>query len=97
MDRGCGVTIVRMGDGSTAAFDGDLFATNSIETRMEVAVAELNERVARVHELVACPTCSMPTGVRCLKMAPGGRIREPFVETKHAHVERLHAAGIYVR
>lgn len=88
---------VRTSDGSTGRVDGDLFATNSIETRMEVALAELNERVARVHELAPCPKCGMPTGVRCLKMAAGGMIREPFVETKHAHAERLCEAGIPLR
>lgn len=91
------MTVVRLGDGSTAAIDGDLFATNSIEARMEAAVGELNERVARCHEVVPCPRCCMPTGVACVALKAGGFVREPVVETKHPHGERIAAAGIPLR
>lgn len=64
---------------------------------MEQAVRELNERVASVHERVACPRCNMPTGVACVALKAGGFVREPVVHTKHPHAQRLREDGIYLR
>lgn len=71
---------------------------------MEAAVAELNERVANVHDEVECPRCGSPVGMRCRLVqrphygagpAPAGR--PPGRELKHSHAERLRAAGIALR
>lgn len=45
-----------------------------IEERLLVAAAEANERIARCHEVVACPRCRAPVGARCagLQGAGGG-------------------------
>lgn len=54
---------------------------SGVEEALTRAAAEANERVARCHELVACPRCSAPVGSRCaaVRGAFGGYAR---IETR---------------
>ena len=54
------------------------------------AVIALNEKVATVHERVACPACGMPVGQPCVHA-------RTWAPIKHAHRERLRADGIALR
>lgn len=62
------------------------------------AIAELRERIATVHERVACPACWAPVSVRCRKVthkgAPGEQPDRTRPALKHPHRERLRADGI---
>lgn len=40
---------------------------------MMAAAAEANERIARAHEVVACPKCHAPKGKKCRSMPRGYR------------------------
>lgn len=66
------------------------------QRHMEV-VRELNERVATVHERVACPKCGAVVGDRCHRVGtaylPGYKGYAP-PPLKHLHAERLRAGGI---
>jgi hypothetical protein len=76
----------------------------------EALARALEERVATVHERVACTTCGLPIGQRCRRIPP--RRRSPGrsgltimaragttlgAELKHPHVARQRADGIYER
>jgi hypothetical protein len=48
-------------------------AREPIEVALLAAAAEANERIARCHEVVACPRCHAPIGKRCAALSgPGG-------------------------
>jgi predicted RNA-binding Zn-ribbon protein involved in translation (DUF1610 family) len=70
---------------------------DATEAALMAAADRLSERVATVHERHQCPRCGMPEGVRCIAMRAGGFSREPAVEVKHPHMERLREDGIYSR
>lgn len=44
---------------------------DAAEVALLAAAAEANERVARCHEVVACPKCFAPRGVKCRAMPAG--------------------------
>lgn len=83
-----------------AAVDGamvalrEAVARDETATRIDAAVAALNERIATAHERVACPKCGAPAGHQCVSVAKGRHVRSPL---KHSHRERLHADGISLR
>lgn len=62
----------------------------SVPQRLADVARELEQRVAVVHQVVACPRCHAGVGVRCVHVRRGGTV-------KHPHVERLAAAGIRLR
>lgn len=57
-------------------------------------VAELQQRLATVHERVACPRCGAPVNVGCRNVTRSYRRGQPV---KNAHAERLRADGIPLR
>lgn len=67
---------------------------DELTRRMEAAAAELNRRVATVHERVACPRCGAAIGVKCRYGQRTYRRGQPL---KHPHAERLRADGIALR
>lgn len=50
------------------------------------------QRIANVHTKVACPRCGVGIGTRCQSLT-----RRHAPTLKHAHHERLRAAGITLR
>lgn len=62
----------------------------TVPQMMAEAARALNERVAQVHEQVACPRCHQPQGAECVHVRTGKPV-------KYAHDERLRAAGIPLR
>lgn len=68
---------------------------------MARAARELEERVATVHERVACPKCGAPKGKRCRSMPRGYRPLDAGQrgarELKTSHRWRLTADGTYLR
>lgn len=75
--------------------------SSEFERRAERVAAELHERVATVHERVACPRCLAPVGERCVRMSThyvgwAGAEEGPS-PLKHSHRERLRADGIAER
>lgn len=57
----------------------------------------LRERAATAHERVACPTCGVPRGERCVRKGTS-RVDAVFAaRLKHSHEARLRADGIQPR
>lgn len=48
-------------------------AREETERRLMAAAVAANERIASCHEVVACPKCGAPVGVRCRSMPRGYR------------------------
>lgn len=69
--------------------------------QMDAWLAELERRVATVHERVACPKCGAVVGDRCHRVGtmylPGYDGYAPPPSLKHPHAERLRAGGIPLR
>jgi hypothetical protein len=57
---------------------------DDFEARVAAAAAEAQERIARCHEVVACPRCRSGAGEPCVSMSKSVHDRE----LKHPHVER---------
>lgn len=60
-----------------------------IEAVMRAAAADLEDRIAACHDVVACPKCKAPVGTRCVFRpagAAGGFVARRTL--KHPHKQR---------
>lgn len=69
-----------LSDGYPGGFPSD----GMVEAFYAQAAREAEERIRTCHEVVACPKCGAPIGVRCWRAGS----RRPGVELKHPHEQR---------
>lgn len=67
---------------------------DEFEQRVARAVEALEERIATVHERVACPKCGAQVRWKCRRAGTASRMSPAL---KHSHRERLLADGVQLR